>query len=241
MATELRTGDLKVAIFADLAGFTALNEAHGDQAATRLLEDFYSTIRTTSSYFQIHEVKTIGDAFLLTAEEPTEAMAFALAAMQRINEQEGTLALRVGMHAGEMVELDGDVFGKTVNLASRVMQEARQDEILVTSACLESGQAPNGVDVVKLGPRRLRGIPNPVDIFSLRPASAAAWVTDPVCQMKIDPETALTASIGRDSFCFCSQDCFELFKANPRDYVSLRMKARMCPVALRKGATAQPS
>jgi YHS domain-containing protein len=142
------------------------------------------------------------------------------------------------MHAGELVEMDGDIYGRTVNLASRVMQEAREDEILVTSAVLGIGQAPHGVDVVKLGPRRLKGIPTPVEIFSLRPASAAAWVTDPVCQMKVDPETALTASIGRESFCFCSQDCFESFKAKPRDYVSLRMKARMCPVSLRRSATA---
>lgn len=238
MAKELRGDTSKVAIFADLAGFTALNEAHGDEAATRLLGDFYSTIRKTSSYFEVHEVKTIGDAFLLTAQEATEAMAFALASMQRINEREGRLALRVGMHAGNMVELDGDVFGRTVNLAARVMQEAREDEILVTSAVLENGQAPNGVDVVKLGPRRLRGIPTPVGLFSLRPAAARAWVTDPVCQMKIDPETALTGSIGRESFCFCSQDCFETFAANPRDYVSLTLKARMCPsVSVTKSAT----
>jgi len=239
MTTEHRDPHSSVAIFADLAGFTALNEAHGDEAATRLLADFYSTIRKTSSYFGVHEVKTIGDAFLLTAEDASEAMAFALASMQRINEREGRLALRVGMHAGDMVELDGDVYGRTVNLASRVMQDALEDEILVTSAVLDRGSPPNGVDVVKLGPRRFRGIPTPVDIFSLRPASAAAWVTDPVCQMKIDPETALTATMGRESFCFCSDTCLDSFAANPRDYVSLKLKARMCPsVTVRKSATA---
>jgi class 3 adenylate cyclase len=219
----------RVAIFADLAGFTALTEAHGDEAATRLLEDFYSTIRETSSYFQVHEVKTIGDAFLLSAEGATEAMAFALAAMQRINEKAKRLALRVGMHAGELIERDGDIYGRVVNLASRVMQEAREDEILVTSDVLRYGEAPKDVDVVKLGPRRLRGVRTPVDIFSLRPASAANWVTDPVCQMKVDPDTALTASVGRRSFCFCSQDCLDTFAVDPGAYVSLSLKAKMCP------------
>lgn len=229
----------KVAIFADLAGFTALTEAHGDEAATRLLEDFYSTIRKTSSYFQIHEVKTIGDAFLLHADGATEAMAFSLAAMQRINEKEGRLALRVGMHAGEMIERDGDIYGRTVNLASRVMQEAREDEILVTSDVLLHGQPPRNVEVVKLGPRRLRGIASPVEIFSLRPAAAASWVIDPVCQMKLDPETALTASVGRESFCFCSQECFDSFAANPGDYVKLSFKAKVCPhTTVRRAATA---
>src|SRR5918992_534360 len=110
--------------------------------ATRMLEDFYSTIRKTSSYFQVHEVKTIGDAFLLSADGSTEAMAFALAAMQRINEKEKRLALRVGMHAGDMIERDGDIYGRVVNLASRVMQEAHEDEILVTSDVLRYGEAP---------------------------------------------------------------------------------------------------
>jgi adenylate cyclase len=235
-------GDIRhpsVAIFADLAGFTALTEAHGDVAATRLLEDFYSTIRKTSSYFRIHEVKTIGDAFLLCADEASEAMAFSLAAMQRINEREGSLALRVGMHAGDMIERDGDIYGRTVNLASRVMNEAREDEILVTSDVLQHGEAPSNVEVVKLGARRLRGIATPVEIFSLRPASAASWVIDPVCQMKLDPETALTASIGKESFCFCSRECLDTFAANPHDYVKLSFKARHCPsITVDRAATA---
>ena len=228
-----------VAIFADLAGFTALTEAHGDVAATRLLEDFYSTIRRISSYFQIREVKTIGDAFLLCAHEATEAMAFSLAAMQRINEREGSLALRVGMHAGEMIELDGDIYGRTVNLASRVMNEAREDEILVTSDVLTHGEPPHNVEVVKLGARRLRGIAAPVEIFSLRPAATASWVLDPVCQMKLDPATALTAFVGRESFCFCSEECLQTFAANPSDYVKLSFKARHCPhVTVQREATA---
>jgi adenylate cyclase len=65
-------------VFADLAGFTALTEAHGDEQAAELAADFCDTVRELLPEYGAEEVKTIGDAVMLRCDEPGAAVELGL-------------------------------------------------------------------------------------------------------------------------------------------------------------------
>src|SRR5215217_4714069 len=118
-------------VFADIAGFTALTEAHGDQEAAALVADFSAAVRAELPASGGRQVKTIGDAVMLCIPDPADAILLGLRITHELMRGHGTLAVRVGLHHGPAVERDGDYFGAAVNLAARVSAEASAGEVLV--------------------------------------------------------------------------------------------------------------
>lgn len=195
-------------VFADLVGFTTLAEVHGDRVALALLDEFAVLVGQLVRQFGLAQVKAIGDGFLLTAAEPSAALAFARQVLAEMGGRDRQLGVRLGIHAGPVVERDGDVFGRTVNLAARVLAQASDGEAVVTGDALKETMVPEGFHIAFLGRRRLRGIPGAVELNALRLAAAPVRATDPICRMKLDPDSALTAAAaGCEIFYFCSETC----------------------------------
>jgi adenylate cyclase len=121
-------------LFADLSGFTALTEAHGDEQAADLVGGFCGAVRRLLDEHQAHEVKTIGDALLLRSADAAAAIRLGLCIVHDVGAQHGFPLVRVGMHTGPAVERGGDWFGATVNLAARVSAAASGGEALLTAA-----------------------------------------------------------------------------------------------------------
>jgi class 3 adenylate cyclase len=105
-------------LFADLSGFTALTEAHGDEQAADLVGGFCVAVRRLLAAHQAQEVKTIGDALMLRAGDAAAAIRLGLRIVHDVGAQHGFPQVRVGMHTGPAVERGGDWFGATVNLAA---------------------------------------------------------------------------------------------------------------------------
>ena len=105
-------------IFADIAGFTALTEAHGDLEAAELVVDFACGPRG-ASIRPARLVKTIGDAVMLRIASPAEAVRLGLRIIEGFMWDPAPV-VRVGLHHGHAVERDGDYIGATVNVAARV-------------------------------------------------------------------------------------------------------------------------
>ena len=101
-------------LFADLSGFTALSEAHGDDRAADLVGGFCADVRRLLAEYEAHEVKAIGDALMLRTV--AAAIRLGLCIVHDIGVQHGFPLVRVGMHTGPAVEREGDWFGVTVNL-----------------------------------------------------------------------------------------------------------------------------
>jgi adenylate cyclase len=80
-------------------------------------------------------------------------------------EGEGLPPARAGVHAGPVVFRDGDYFGRTVNLASRIVDYARPREVLVSEAVV--GAAGDGAELGfdPIGEITLRGLTNPVPLY----------------------------------------------------------------------------
>ena len=121
-------------LFADVAGSTALYEVLGDDRAFALIESCLSVMSTCTAQERGRVVKTIGDAVLSVFPCASAAAAAAVEMQTRVEAngpaQGVRLGLRIGFHFGPVVAHDHDVFGDTVNLASRLCDLASRGQIV---------------------------------------------------------------------------------------------------------------
>jgi adenylate cyclase len=205
--------------FIDLEGFSALTEAHGDQAAADLVEPFTSLVEVALRDSG-RLVKTIGDAAFVTLADPDEAVAFIRRVCDAARAEVGLPVLRAGLHHGDAIERGGDVFGSAVNIAARVTAYARGGQVLATERVARAARA-RGVEATDLGPVHLRNLPDAVRLFSLalgeNPVDEAI---DPVCRMRVGRAEAAgrLRSNGTD-YWFCSLDCVARFVEKPAAYL----------------------
>jgi hypothetical protein len=136
-----RSEGAMIVMFADLAGYTALTDVHGDEEAVAAVEAFHQVVSQAAEAGHLNIIKGIGDAFLLTGADAAGAVAAARDVIEAMQRVERAPAVRVGIHAGPVSLRGGDVFGGTVNIAARVAGEARAGQILVTQEVLASAGA----------------------------------------------------------------------------------------------------
>ena len=113
--------------FVDLAGFTALTEVHGDNAAVDVLDTFNAAVRTAVGDSGAELVKTIGDAVMLAALTPAAGLVAVRQVFDACYATDAFPEPRGGLHHGPVVAKDGDYFGATVNLAARARAERAAD------------------------------------------------------------------------------------------------------------------
>jgi adenylate cyclase len=220
-------------LFADLSGFTALTEVHGDEEAAELAAGFFEDARALLGEHAADEVKTLGDAMMLRCDSASEAIGLALRLVQEVGARHGFPSVRVGLHTGSAVGRDGDWFGATVNLAARVSGAAAGGEVLVTGISAAAAGAPGGGELEDIHPHRnvvlhprgrrtLRNIGDPVELFEAScdlARSRDQLPVDPVCRMAVDPQHAAgTLSHEGREYHFCSLRCAHKFTESPERY-----------------------
>ena len=206
-------------VFADLAGFTALTEAHGDEQAADLVADFLTAARRELEGSGVEEVKTIGDALMLRAAAAPDAVRLAVRLSAKVQSRTGFPGIRIGMHTGAAVERQGDWFGSAVNIAARVAGVAASGDVLLTEATREAAGELGEVELTSVGRAQLRGISEPARLYRASSAAERAessWPIDPVCKMAVDPRRA-AGSLSHDDqvFHFCSLGCAAKFASDP--------------------------
>jgi adenylate cyclase len=210
-------------VFADIAGFTALTEAHGDEQAATLVADFCEAIRAELPAGAEH-VKTIGDAVMLRIPDPGQAIELALKATHGLLRGHEAPAVRAGLHHGTAVERDGDYFGAAVNLAARVSAMATGGEVLVTGTTAALVPDLEGVMYDFRGREVLRNVREPVEIFAAVRTSESGdgqLPVDPVCRMAVDPARAAGRLMyDGTAYFFCTLTCAGEFARQPERYVA---------------------
>jgi class 3 adenylate cyclase/YHS domain-containing protein len=211
-------------LFADLAGFTALSEAHGDRQAADVVLEFVTAVRRLLVSHAAREVKSIGDALMIRGSDPAAAVALGLAIVDDVGRQHGFPAVRVGMNSGPALERDGDWFGTTVNVAARVSGLASGGEVLLTEATRAAAGELRGVHLHQRGRHTLKNIGEPVLLFAAAregQRDSAGLPIDPVCRMAVDREySAGQLSYEGVEYHFCSLECAGAFAADPAKYSS---------------------
>jgi class 3 adenylate cyclase len=213
-------------VFADLAGFTALTEAHGDALASKIADDFVTAVRQILASYEAEEVKTIGDEVMIRTADAGTAVRIGLEIVDQLAFN-GSPPVRVGIHTGPAIHRNHDWFGSTVNVASRVTDAAKPGEVLLTDATRSA--LTGSFELEARGERYFKHIPELVPVYGVARLDSA---TD---QLEIDPVCRMAVSIGgADSrkrrrgitYYFCSADCRQRFDQDPRRYVALSPGAR---------------
>jgi adenylate cyclase len=145
--------DRRLAVgFADLVGFTRLTRRLEEEELGELVEAFETTAADQVAAYGGRLIKTLGDEVLFVADDPGTAAEIGMRLIETMTGDDTMPALRVGMAFGTVTTRMGDVFGTTVNLASRLTSIAPRDAVLVdgdfAEALGEAGDAPlSEVDV----------------------------------------------------------------------------------------------
>lgn len=167
-----------VVMFIDICDSTAHNERLGDDAWHAMLSRYRGVVRAATAARDGVEVGTGGDGFLVRFDSPSDAVLCAVD-IQRALEEGRALDpevphARIGLHAGDVVEDEGDVLGRVVNLASRVSSAAKADEILVTEPVAD--QLIGTLRLEDRGLRPLRGVAQQRHLLAVHWSEAATGV-----------------------------------------------------------------
>ncbi|HTP18857.1 MAG TPA: adenylate/guanylate cyclase domain-containing protein [Solirubrobacteraceae bacterium] len=154
-------------VFADLVGYTALTEEHGDETAARVAREFRRTVTDLSRAHGSWQVKSMGDGAMIWSPDPGRAVELAVRVVDVVSGRRDLLPVRVGVHTGPAVMRGGDWYGSAVNVAARLAREADANEALISSTTREavrddvSWSQRTGCEIA------LRGLADPVAVWRL--------------------------------------------------------------------------
>ena len=152
--------------FADLVGFTSLGERLDPEeygAVTDRLAELVSDVVEPP----VRLVKLIGDAAMLSSRDTKPLLEAVLSLQEAAREADDLPELRIGVARGPAVARAGDLYGRAVNLASRLTAIARPGSVLADQATKED--SGDGFDWSRVGSRRVKGIKVPVKLYRARP------------------------------------------------------------------------
>ena len=118
-------------IFADVAGSSRLYKTLGDRQANQLILSFLQRLAEIIVQHDGVVIKTIGDEIMAHIVSPEKARD-AVVMMQQFEHQ--SLAVKIGMAWGDVIEIKADLFGQTVNDAAAVARIARAGQVITTAA-----------------------------------------------------------------------------------------------------------
>jgi len=160
-------------LFTDIKGFTDKTSHRSRADIQRLLDDHRDVVLPVLQAKGGHLVKTIGDAFLMTYDSPTDAVLAGVAVQEALaKHNQGVSAsdrieIRVAINAGEVNLSENDVFGEAVNIAARIEGVAEAGEVYFTEAvylAMNKTEVPSS----EIGLLQLKGIPEKVRVYKVR-------------------------------------------------------------------------
>lgn len=164
-------------LFADLAGFTALTEAHGDEFGADLAERFCAALNERLPD-GAEDFKMLGDSCLVRVDDAAAAVTLGLDLVGEVGSRDPFPPVRIGMHTGPAVRRGSDWFGTTVNTAARVAAIAAADEVLLTEATKTAAGERSAATFEDLGERSLRNLSRPQRLYRARRATSATAARD---------------------------------------------------------------
>jgi class 3 adenylate cyclase len=149
--------------FLDITGYTRLTHEHGDAAAAQLAERLSRMVQRTSTGHGGRPVKWLGDGVMLYFPDPGPGVLAAIEIVEGVVDA-GLPPAHVGLHAGPVLLQQGDYYGHTVNVASRIGEYARPGEVLVSQAVVDvAGDLP--VTFRAIGPVEFKGSGDAIELY----------------------------------------------------------------------------
>jgi class 3 adenylate cyclase/alpha-beta hydrolase superfamily lysophospholipase len=162
------TSGTAVILFTDIVSSTALTEQLGDarfRDASRALDaGLRAAIRDAGG--EAIEGKLLGDGVLATFPSAAQAIDGARRCLALSAASE--LGLHIGLHAGDVIREDNNVYGGSVNIASRICGLCASGEILVSDVVRGMARSSAGVEFEDRGEQEMKGVGEPVRVYAVR-------------------------------------------------------------------------
>jgi class 3 adenylate cyclase len=169
---------LRAIMFTDIVGSTEMTARLGDARALEFVRAHDSLVRRQLAANSGREVKHVGDGIMAAFAEPKNAVACGCAIQRAVAAFNTAVAeplrLRIGVHAGEPVLESNDLFGATVQMASRICADASVDAVVISAVVRDLIE--DDFQMTPLGQRMLKGFPAPVPLFSVEWRDAGAGI-----------------------------------------------------------------
>src|SRR5205809_245339 len=183
--------------FTDFVGYSAIAQ-RDDPLALELLEEHREILRPLFARFGGQEIKTIGDAFMVEFSSALDAANCAVEIQRTLAKRNHDVAtgrqieVRIGIHIGDVMHRDRDVYGDGVNIASRIQPLAAPGGICISQDVERQIRNTFTPRLEKLGPTELKNIQLPLDLFRVvlpwekpkrivastrRPQSRTVWMS----------------------------------------------------------------
>lgn len=162
--------------FLDLTGYTQLTQELGDAAAAKMVERLNRIVQRCSVRHGGRPVKWLGDGVMSYFPDPGRGVVAAVEMVAELATAELPPA-HVGLHAGPVVFQEGDFYGQTVNVASRIGEYARPGEVLVSRAVRDAYvestiSRATSLEFTEIGPVELKGLATLVELLAVRAAES---------------------------------------------------------------------
>jgi len=156
---------LAAILFADIVGYTALMQ-QGEDKAMSILNRFQDVTTATVKEHQGEIIKTYGDGSLILFDSTVDAVNCANE-IQLAFREEIYVPLRIGIHVGEVVRKENDVFGNGVNIASRVESMGVAGSVLMSADVQKRIKNQESLFTQSLGSYQFKNVEEPIEIFAL--------------------------------------------------------------------------
>ncbi len=163
---------LSVVMFTDMVGYSALTQSN-ESLALRLLEEHRQMLRPLFVNHGGKEIKTIGDAFLIEFASALAAAQCAIEIQKTLfdrnqkNVKSPPILIRIGLHIGDVVFKERDVYGDGVNIASRIEPLAEPGGICISEDVSRQIHNKLGYPLIRLGKGELKNIQLPVNLYRI--------------------------------------------------------------------------
>lgn len=158
-------------MFSDIEGSTALNHRLGDEAWVKVIRAHDDVVDGTVARHGGKVVKTQGDGFMAAFGTPEGAVGAAVSLGEDLHDCAAVgvpLAVRIGVHTGEVVAEKGDLFGTNVAMAARIAAVARGNEVLVSDAVRQHMADADEFRFQRRRATRFKGLPGRHRIYLVR-------------------------------------------------------------------------
>ena len=156
---------LAAIMFTDIAGFTALS-AKNEAGALDLLDKQRDILKPIVEEFGGSWLKEMGDGLLISFSSSHRALSCAISIQEAVREIDD-LNLRIGIHQGDIIERDGDVFGDDVNIASRIEPFAAIGGVAISDKVYRDISGNPEFEANYIGRPKLKGVKQEVGVYSI--------------------------------------------------------------------------